>query len=229
MAKQVLSRFGQWCSRVFAVEWQHNSDTVYFALSKNPQASPTGQQQTFEKIFGTGKTYSFHVCTDDRFQRAMLYEDLKNKLISTLPRGSLLDVFSFLPGVKNSLLRGFLVKDADDSPIFNELVQNSGVNVCAYVQEQDNQWWQHLWSKSDDGTATAVLVDKFCLVPARIPPCHPSTLSIMGNDVFYSFGDAYKVMEQVIHLLLMVHTFKVLATSVLVCWRQLVMSHSALS
>ncbi|KAJ8288630.1 hypothetical protein COCON_G00012890 [Conger conger] len=191
MAKQVLCRFGQWCSRVFAVECQPNSDPVYFALSKNPQANLAGE---FEKIFGRAKTYSFHVCTDERFQRAMLYDDLKNKLIPALPRGSVLDVFSFLPGVNNSLFRGFLIKDADAMPIFDELVKSSWVNVCAYVQERDNQWWQHLWSKSEDGTA--VLVDKFCLVPARMPPCHPSTLNIMGNDVFYRFGDAYKVVEQ---------------------------------
>ncbi|XP_035250396.1 UMP-CMP kinase 2, mitochondrial [Anguilla anguilla] len=199
MAKRVLCRLGQWCSRVFAVECEPNSDPVYFGLSKNPQASLSGEQQTFEKIFGGAKSYSLHICTDDRFQRAMRYEDLKNNLISALPRGSLLDVFSFLPDVKNSLFRGFLIKDAEAIPMFHELVMGSWVNVCTYVQEEDGQWWQHLWSKSED--ATEVLVDKYCLVPARMPQYHPSTLNIMGNDVFYSFGDAHKVMEKSVEII----------------------------
>ncbi|KAJ8353133.1 hypothetical protein SKAU_G00207000 [Synaphobranchus kaupii] len=194
MAKQVLGRLGQWCSRVFAVEYEPKSDPVYFALSKSPQTSLSGEQQTFEKIFEGTKSYSLHICTDERYQRAKLYEDLRNKLIPALPRGSVLDMFSFLPDVKNSLFRGFLVKNAETIPMFDELVQSSFVNVCTYVQEEDSQWWQHLWSKPEDGTG--VLVDKYYLVPTGIPQYHPSTLNIMGNDVFYSFGDAYNVMEQ---------------------------------
>ncbi|KAJ8398198.1 hypothetical protein AAFF_G00430420 [Aldrovandia affinis] len=200
MGTRVLSRLGPWCSRVFAVECDPNSDPVYFSLSKKPQTAHCSERQAFENIFGGAKSYSLHVCTDERFKRAMLYEELKSKFIPTLPRGCrVLDVFSFIPDVKNSLFRGFLVKGAADFPetasILDELVRRSGVSVCTYVQEEDSQqWWQHMRSKAEDGTE--VTVDKYCVVPAEAPQHHPSTLNLIGNDVFYNVWDAYKVMEQ---------------------------------
>ncbi|KAG9336166.1 hypothetical protein JZ751_002513 [Albula glossodonta] len=201
MAKRMLSRWGQWYSRVFAVECDRSTDPLYFALSKTPQERHYDERQAlYEKMFEGAKCYSVHVCTDDRFQRALLYESLKNNVIPRLPTGcSVLDAFSFHPDVSNSLFRGFFIKDAtnlpETAPILGELVKNSGMSVCTYVWEENSQrWWQHLLSEAEDGSAAAT--EKFYVVPSEIPHRHPSTLNIMGNDVFYNFEDAYKVMEQ---------------------------------
>ncbi|XP_036398895.1 UMP-CMP kinase 2, mitochondrial [Megalops cyprinoides] len=199
MAKQTLSRLGRWCSRMFAVECDPSSDSVYFALTKTPHTRQGSERQEFEKIFGRAKSFSLHVCTEDRIQRAKFYEDIKCNTIPGFSQGCrVFDVFSFHPDVKNSALRGFLVRgvaDIQDTGLFEELVRNPGLNVCTYVlEEETQQWWQHLWSKAEDGRM--VVVDKYCLVPAEKPEHHPSTLNIINSDVFYKFGDACKVLRE---------------------------------
>ncbi|XP_041711423.1 UMP-CMP kinase 2, mitochondrial [Coregonus clupeaformis] len=196
MARRILSRFGHWSSYVFAVEFDTKSDPIYFALEGKHSEGP----QVFRNVLADERCYSLHVYSDDIIERAKFYGGLKNKLSKELPSEcTLLEMSTFQPNVKDSVIKGYFLKDSSKSSaterVLGELLRNDPVYVCSYLcGGEDRQWSQHLWSNTENGWVVGS--EKYCVVPAEKPKHHPSTLNIINDDVFYSFEDAYKVLQQ---------------------------------
>lgn len=194
-----MSRLGQWSSRVFSVELDGIYPPVYFALQEKHQKEA---QQVFSIVQKNERCYSILVNSNDRIKRAKFYGGLKDRLLQELPSEcEILAMSSFLPNVKNSLLKGYFLKDVSESSsptecVLSDLIQNEPVVVCSYIRGGDGQLWsQHLWSHSDGGRMGAF--EKYYVVPSDAPEHHPSTLNIINWDVFYSFEEAYKVLQEV--------------------------------
>lgn len=194
-----MSQIGQWCSRVFGVECDKRRP-VYFALRMDRQNRMDRSGMELRQLFGGGKVYSFHVQCKERIQKSKLHELVQNKL-SSVPSTdcTLMEISSFLPDVKESVIKGFLLKLNSDNPttekVVEELLQVEAVLIYSYVQERDEIWQQHL-SQADDGSV--MMSSRYCITPVGAPELHPSALNIINNDVFYSFEEAYKVMVEVI-------------------------------
>ncbi|NP_001117091.2 UMP-CMP kinase 2, mitochondrial [Salmo salar] len=201
MARRMMSRFGQWSSYVYAVDFDANSDPIYFALASKHSEQP----QVFRNVLADETCYSLHVQSDDQIERAKFYGGLKNKLSKELPpECTILEMFTFQPNVKDSVIKGYFIKDASKSSaterVLGELLRNDPVYVCSYLcGGEDRQWSQHLWSNTEDGWVE--VLEKYCVVPAEKPEHHPSTLNIINYDVFYSFEDAYKVLQQCVDII----------------------------
>lgn len=197
MARRMMSRLGQWSSSVFAVDFDTNSDPIYFALASKQSERP----QVFRNVLADEMCYSLHVQSDDKIERAKFYGGLKKKLSKELPpECTILEMSIFQPNVKDSVIKGYFLKDASKSSaterVLGQLLRNDPVYVCSYLcGGEDRQWSQHLWSNTEDGWVE--VLEKYCVVPAEKPVHHPSTLNIINYDVFYSFEDAYKVLQQV--------------------------------
>nr|ABP63530.1 thymidylate kinase [Salmo salar] len=197
----MMSRFGQWSSYVYAVDFDANSDPIYFALASKHSEQP----QVFRNVLADETCYSLHVQSDDQIERAKFYGGLKNKLSKELPpECTILEMFTFQPNVKDSVIKGYFIKDASKSSaterVLGELLRNDPVYVCSYLcGGEDRQWSQHLWSNTEDGWVE--VLEKYCVVPAEKPEHHPSTLNIINYDVFYSFEDAYKVLQQCVDII----------------------------
>lgn len=158
---------------------------------------PRGKE--FRQLFEAGKVYSFHVHCQERIHRSKLYELVQNKLSSVASTDcTLKEMSSFLPEVKESTIKGFLLKlnsgDPTTEKVVKELLLVEAVLICSYVQEGDEVWQQHL-SQADDGSV--MVSSRYCVTPVGPPEQHPSVLNIINNDVFYSLEEAYKVMVEV--------------------------------
>ncbi|XP_064810196.1 UMP-CMP kinase 2, mitochondrial [Oncorhynchus masou masou] len=201
MARRMMSRLGQWSSYVFAVDFDTNSDPIYFALASKQSERP----QVFRNVLADEMCYSLHVQSDDKIERAKFYGGLKKKLSKELPpECTILEMSIFQPNVKDSVIKGYFLKDASKSSaterVLGELLRNDPVYVCSYLcGGEDRQWSQHLWSNTEDGWVE--VLEKYCVVPAENPVHHPSTLNIINYDVFYSFEDAYKVLQQCVDII----------------------------
>ncbi|KAL4593377.1 UMP-CMP kinase 2, mitochondrial [Arapaima gigas] len=120
-----------------------------------------------EQLFGGGESYSLHLDMDDRIQRAMHYGDLRRHLISGL-QGS----------AKVWDISSFC-------PGMKRYVPAGG----------GHHWCQEVLSPAGDGRVS--VAEQRCVVPAKSPADHPSTLDIVNSSVFYSFQEAYKVLTEV--------------------------------
>ncbi|XP_028842732.1 uncharacterized protein cmpk2 isoform X2 [Denticeps clupeoides] len=189
---QRLSRVRSWGSRVFAVECDVTTGPVYFSVAATPQGSG-GDVRPLGQLFGHGKVFSLHVHGDDRVRAAKFHGDVKSRL-SALPRGHVMEMSSFLPNQKRSLVKGFLMRVPADSSAADdallELLREDAVHACSYATSGD-RWWQQLLARSEEGL---VVAERFCVAPAPAPEHHPSTLNIVNSDVFYSFRDAQQVL-----------------------------------
>ena len=209
----IMSRFGSWSSCVFSVELDKKSDPIYFSLKDNKRNELL---QGFENVFTDGKCYSLHVDSNDRIQKAKFYASLKDKLMNELPSDCQIHkVTSFQPNVRDSVIKGYFLKDFSKSSvategILKELLHGYPVVVCSYVSGGGGgQFSQHLWSPSRTESGNVEVTARYNVVPAEAPDYHPSTLNIINSDVFYSFEDAYSVLEEVwIHFYCsLLHTF----------------------
>ncbi|XP_063080204.1 UMP-CMP kinase 2, mitochondrial isoform X2 [Engraulis encrasicolus] len=195
MARRLIPNLGQWSSRIFEVECGKRS-ALYFALRADRQADP--RRHELKQLFGDGKALSFHVQCGDRIQRSKMYAFLQDKL-SSIPSTdcTIMEMPSFLPDVKQSVRKGFLLMYRSDSPIadrvIGDLQQVESLAVCSYVQEKDI-WWQNHLPKKDGCSLTDL--DKYCVTLTVAPEVCPTVLSIINNDVFYSFDEAYKVLTE---------------------------------
>ncbi|MBN3310307.1 CMPK2 kinase, partial [Amia calva] len=203
MARRLGCHLNQWCSRMCAIELDRRGDPVYFALNPNPPSY--SERLGIHDFLDQGKGYSVHVSAGDRIQSARLYCELQNTLASQLPRTcSVWAMHAFQPDVDNSVIKGFFIQDAQDLPhtegVLQDLVQRHRLDLCSYVPGEDGtQWWQWIWSQPDDKTMR--VVHKYCIVAADIPEQHPSVLSIGNSVVFYSFEDAYTVLQECIEVI----------------------------
>ncbi|XP_017267613.1 UMP-CMP kinase 2, mitochondrial [Kryptolebias marmoratus] len=196
--KDLKSVFAQWSSRVFSVELETGAP-VYFGLQENRGGkAPLGFSELQQ---GHGKCYSLLVCSSDRIGREKFYWELKDKLLSDLPPGSdLTNMLSFLPDVKNSLIRGYFLKgNSDDSSLIERVLghfeQHDPVLVCSYSEGEDNQQWtQHVWTNTESNLMG--MTKEFYVVPTAAPTYHPSTLNMINSDVFYSLDEACDVLKK---------------------------------
>ncbi|XP_070698464.1 UMP-CMP kinase 2, mitochondrial [Pempheris klunzingeri] len=197
MTRRAMSLLPQWSSRVFSVEL--DGAPSYFSI----QGKHRGEEEPrpFREAQIPGRCFSLLVCSSDRVRRAKFYWELKEKLMRDLPpQCDVSPMSSFLPNVKDSLIKGYFLKDHSESSsqserILRDLMQRDPVLVCSYLRSGDSQLWtQHLWSNGD--RETMEMSQGYYVVPSEAPEYHPSTLNIINSDVFYSFDEAYEVMKQ---------------------------------
>ncbi|KAM3595293.1 uncharacterized protein V6R79_021147 [Siganus canaliculatus] len=107
---------------------------------------------------------------------------------------------SFLPHVRDSLIRGYFLKDLSEDPssperLLRDLMQNDPVLVCSYVRGGTGQLWtQDLWPPAD--SQMMGMTKKYYVVHSEAPEYHPATLNILNSDVFNTFEDAYEVIKE---------------------------------
>ncbi|KAL3968880.1 hypothetical protein ACER0C_028837 [Sarotherodon galilaeus] len=198
MSKHAMSLLPRWCSRIFSVEL--NGAPFYFAVKEKHLGEDV--PRVFREVQNRDKCYSVLVyCSRDRIKTAKFYGELKDKLLRDLPPECRLSpMSSFLPNVRDSLVKGYFLKGNSDtsSPIerlLSDLIQHDPVLVCSYSPAEDGQQWtQHMWSE----TASQVMdvAKGYYVVPSEAPEYHPSALNIINSDVFYSFDEAYDVMKK---------------------------------
>lgn len=191
-----MSLLPRWSSRVFLVDL--DGAPLYFGIQEEhwEEKAP----RVFRQFQKPDKYYSLLVCSRDRIKGAKFYAELKDKLLRDLPSGcDLTTICSFLPNVRDSLIKGYFLKaNTENSPqierLLGQLEQHDPVLVCSYSEGEDEQWTQHLWSRAES-TATAT-AKQYYLVSSDVPSYHPSTLNIVNSDVFYSFDEAYDVLKK---------------------------------
>uniref|UniRef100_A0A3Q3LSW0 Cytidine monophosphate (UMP-CMP) kinase 2, mitochondrial n=1 Tax=Mastacembelus armatus TaxID=205130 RepID=A0A3Q3LSW0_9TELE len=182
----------QWSSRVFSVEL--DGATFYFAI----QYKPRGEEapRLFRKLQHGDTCYSLLVCGSDRIRRAKFYGELRERLLRDLsPHCDLSPMSSFLPNVKDSLIKGYFLKDysdcsSDTEGLLRDLTRNDPVLVCSYLRGENGLWTQHVWPDSESRSG------QYYVVPTEAPEYHPSTLNIINSDVFYSFDEACEVIKK---------------------------------
>ncbi|XP_040916984.1 UMP-CMP kinase 2, mitochondrial [Toxotes jaculatrix] len=195
MARRAMSLLPQWSSRVFSVEL--DGAPHYFAIQEKHRGEEA--PWVFRKAQNCERCFSLLVCSSDRIRRAKFYGELGDKLLRHLSPGcDLSPMSSFLPNVKDSLVKGYFVKVNSESSspterLLRDLIQHDPVLVCSYLRGEDSQLWtQHQWTDSQ-----LVEVSKgYYVVPSEAPEYHPSALNIINSDVFYSFEEAYEVLKQ---------------------------------
>lgn len=199
MARRAMSLLPRWSSRVFSVELDGAS--LYFSIQEKLRAEGA------PRVFGSSvqprdRCYSLLVCGGDRIRRAKFYAQLGEKLQRDLPPGCHLSpMSSFLPNVKDSLIKGYFLKDTSESPARSErllraFTHGDPVLVCSYSRGEDGQMWtQHPWPPEDSQTEDTS--NGYYVVPSEAPEYHPSALNIINSDVFYSCEEACEVLKEV--------------------------------
>lgn len=173
----------------------------YFSIQQQHRGGGEETPRVFRGVRNDGRCYSLLVCCGDRIGRAKFYAELRDKLRRELPpRCDVSPMSSFLPGVRDSLVKGYFLNDRSDgaSPsegVLRDLTRHDPVLVCSYAKSEDGQvWTQHLWPCGDDQTVE--MPKDYYVVPADAPEYHPSVLNIINSDVFYSFKEAREVLTQ---------------------------------
>lgn len=194
MARRTMSALSQWSSRIFSVELD-GADS-YFALQE------TRKGDVLPEVFRGAdreRCYSVLVSCSHRLRQVKFHADLKEKLLRALPPGcDVAPMSSFLPGVRDSLIKGYFLKNRSEDPsssdqILRDLMRGDPVLVCSYVRCEDGGTWiQNLWPDAHSET-----IKKFYVVQSEAPEVHPSTLNIINSDVFYSFEEAHEVLKEV--------------------------------
>lgn len=188
-----MSALSQWSSRIFSVELD-GADS-YFALQETRKGDVS--PEAFRRAH-RDRCYSVLVSCSHRLRQVKFHADLKDKLLRALPFCDVAPMSSFLPGVRDSLIRGYFLKDHSEDPsssdrLLRDLVSRDPVLVCSYVRCEDGATWtQNLWPDAHNET-----MKKFYVVQSELPEVHPSTLNIINSDVFYSFEEAREVLKEV--------------------------------
>ncbi|XP_023249490.1 UMP-CMP kinase 2, mitochondrial [Seriola lalandi dorsalis] len=198
MARRTASLLPQWSSRIFSVEL--DGAPHYFAIKEKHRGEEVPRLFTL-KARHYERCYSLLVCSSDRVRRAKFYGELKDKLLRHLsPESDLSPMSSFLPDVKDSLVRGYFFKGDSQSSssterLLQELIQRDPVLVCSYLRGEDGQLWtQRLWPPAE--SQMTEMSKDYYVVPSEAPKYHPSVLNIVNSDVFYSFEEAYEVLKK---------------------------------
>lgn len=198
MARRAMSLLlSQWSSRVFSVEL--NGAPFYFSIQERHNGED--MPHVFKEVQRYDRCYSLLVCCSDRIKQARFYAELKEKLLRDLPEGcDFSPMSSFLPNVKDSLVKGYFLKDRSvcsslSERLLRDAIQHDSVLVCSYLKSVDGQLWtQRLWEDAESQTMKTP--KDYCVVPSEAPDYHPATLNIINSDVFYSFEEACHVLKQ---------------------------------
>lgn len=201
MARRAMALLSRWSSLVFSVEL--DGAPFYFSIQEQ---HPGGDvPRVFAEVPDRHRCYSLLVCSGDRIKRVKFHAELREKLLRALPPDcDVSPMSSFLPNVKDSLIKGYFLTDRSESPhsserLLRDLLRQDPVLVCSYSRGEDDQvWTQHPWSPAD--SQATKMSKMYYVMHAEAPEYHPSTLSIINSDVFYSFEEARKVLEKVFHV-----------------------------
>lgn len=203
-AKRVPPVLTRWASRVFSVEL--NGAPCYFALADRHEGEAP---RLFGQLAGGQRCFSLLLLrSEDRVRTARLYARLKDTLLRELPpECHLSPMCSFLPEVRDSLLRGYFLKDSSEGPsstlrLLEALTQRDqdALLLCSYSPDRDDRrWTQQVWAR-EGGTRVGV-GPGLCVVSSDAPRHHPATLSIINSDVFYSYQDARDVLTECVDVL----------------------------
>ncbi|TRY86235.1 hypothetical protein DNTS_026407 [Danionella cerebrum] len=203
MQTRAMFRWGQLCSRVFAVEFNVRSKSLYFSLSSNPQVLPRGLQELFGD---SGKVFSVLVHSENRIKKAQMLANIKHKLSITLSRDC--DVFeasSFLPDAKNSVVKGVFIRDKSATCVSEDTLrtlQQENDAICVFSYKSEGQHcWQELWTPANHEEVSKL--DRKCLYVNHSPEAehHPTTLDIKNSDVFYSVNEAINVLRECVDII----------------------------
>ncbi|KAK2878480.1 hypothetical protein Q8A67_019271 [Cirrhinus molitorella] len=193
MLKRAMFRCGQLCSRVFAVEFDLRTEPLYFTLNSTPQVL----HKAYQELFGDdGKLFSLHVHCDNRIEKAQTHAEIKHQLSIALSRDC--DVFeasSFIPDVKNSLVKGFFIRDKSTTDLSEDVLKTlqQSKSVCVFSYKREGQYcWQEMLSPVNQVEESV----RQYITPAAAAEHHPSTLNIRNSDVFYNMDEAYKVLKE---------------------------------
>ncbi|KAL1258231.1 hypothetical protein QQF64_011475 [Cirrhinus molitorella] len=188
-----MFRCGQLCSRVFAVEFDLRTEPLYFTLNSTPQVL----HKAYQELFGDdGKLFSLHVHCDNRIEKAQTHAEIKHQLSIALSRDC--DVFeasSFIPDVKNSLVKGFFIRDKSTTDLSEDVLKTlqQSKSVCVFSYKREGQYcWQEMLSPVNQVEESV----RQYITPAAAAEHHPSTLNIRNSDVFYNMDEAYKVLKE---------------------------------
>lgn len=189
MLSRAMFRCGR---RVFAVEF--DSEPLYFTLT----AKPHTLRHDYQRFFGDGTLFSLYIDDDDRIHKAQTHAEIQRKVFATFARHcDVLETCSFIPDVKNSVVKGFCIRDKSTSALSEEMMktfeQKESVRVFSYKHEGPYCWQEELWSPVNQ----TELEERRYVTPASAPLHHPSTLAISSSDVFYDMNEAYKVLQEV--------------------------------
>ncbi|XP_054652739.1 UMP-CMP kinase 2, mitochondrial [Dunckerocampus dactyliophorus] len=194
MSRRSMALVPLWSSRVFSVDV--DGGPVYFQIqNKHPGRGGKAVKRLFDtSMQKDGMCYSLLVSSDDKIRKAKFYWELEEKLLGELPPQCCLSpMCSFLPGVKDSLINGYFVKDAPlaTERLLRQFVQRDDpVLVCSYMSDEEKEdgplWTQHLWTHAQN----------HYIVPAEPPQYHPATLNMVNSDVFYSVQEACAVLKK---------------------------------
>lgn len=195
MARRAMAALTACSRRLFSVEL--DGATFCFSVQEKPQEK-TAAAAPLSVL--NQRCFSLLVCGGDRIRRARCYSELEAQLAHLSPDCQLDPMWSFVPDVRDSLVKGFFLRDRSENPSSSEkflrdLARRDPLLVCSYLRGEDSQLWtQQLWP---DGDNQKTEHNKYCVVPSEAPDYHPSTLNI-SSDVFYSFEEAYEVLKQVL-------------------------------
>ncbi|XP_023154963.2 UMP-CMP kinase 2, mitochondrial [Amphiprion ocellaris] len=197
MAGRIKSLLHRWSSRVFSVEL--DGAPFYFAIQERHRGEEA--PRVFRNLQSHDRCYTLLVCSRDRIKTARFYGELKDKLLRELPpECDLSPMSSFLPNVRDSLIKGYFLKDISEGSstverLLSDLTQHEPVFVCSYCKSDDGQQWtQHLWSHGESQVMETA--KKYYVVPSETPEYHPSTLNMINSDVFYSLDEACEVLKK---------------------------------
>ncbi|XP_069575129.1 UMP-CMP kinase 2, mitochondrial [Brachyistius frenatus] len=196
MARQIMSPLSRWSSRIFSVVL--DGVPSYFTIQEK-QRGEEEVPRVFSKVQKHDRCYSLLVCSEDRIKRAKFYAQLKDKLLRHLPpECDLSPMSSFLPNVKDSLVKGYFLKGNSETSdpierLLSELIRHDPVLVCSYFGGDGQPWTQHMWSHAE---SLMEMAKTYYVVPSEEPEYHPSTLNIINSDVFYSLDEACDVFKK---------------------------------
>lgn len=200
--RAVMSLLPQWSSRVFSVE-QDGGSTCYFAVRRETLPSGDAPPELFASVPPScGRCYSLLVCAADRIRAARYHAELRDKLTAVLPPECRVSpMSSFLTDVKDSVVKGYFLKDHTEQAerVLADLTRHDPVLVCAYSRRAGGQVWTQRLCSSSEGDATDSPTREYHVVECDRPVQHPSALCMINSDVFHSFEEARDVMRQVRH------------------------------
>nr|XP_057947095.1 UMP-CMP kinase 2, mitochondrial [Doryrhamphus excisus] len=194
MSRRSMALVPRWSSRVFSVDV--DGGPVYFQIqNKHPGRGGKTVKRLFDaSMQKDGICYSLLVSSDDKIRNAKFYWELEDKLLGELPpQCRVSPMCSFLPEVKDSLIRGYFFKGAPsvtERLLRHFLQRDDPVLVCSYTSDEEKEddplWTQHLWTHAQN----------HYIMPAEPPQYSPATLNIVNSDVFYSVNEACDVLKK---------------------------------
>ncbi|KAL7873361.1 hypothetical protein AOLI_G00124320 [Acnodon oligacanthus] len=199
-----VSRLARGCSRLFLLELEARAEPLCFSLSSERSASTRAGAEAVRRAFGSARLFSLLVDGGGRVQRARSLAELAKALHAQLPPDCVSSpLTSFLPGAKDSLIRGFFLRDESASSsterILSDFKQSHSLSVFSYEREQDGDrqsWWCREMFRSPVTEPESGESQRFYVTPTTAPEHHLAMLNMINSDVFYRLEDAYQVLQE---------------------------------